>query len=41
MQKGIIKMKILKYDVMNDVLKLVRKGGFGRGLVFKMLVYYY
>lgn len=28
MQKGIIKMKILKYDVMNDVLKLVKKGGF-------------
>lgn len=26
MQKGIIKIKILKYDVMNDVLKLVRKG---------------
>lgn len=41
MQKGTTKIKILKHDVMNDVSKLARKGGFGRGLVFKMPAHYY
>lgn len=41
MQKGTTKIKILKHDVMNDVSKLAKKGGFGRGLVFKMPAHYY
>lgn len=40
MQKGTTKIKILKHDVMNDVSKLARKGGFGRGLVFKLPAHY-